>query len=208
MSSLPANLVGRLHLLRKLEQPEWREGTSLPSLNSQSIKLPMTTGSQEGESEAEASASQYHRAMPDAGVERSPSTDAVVTSIEQSEDDPRSPILIQHNVPSLPNSPQGNNSSSSKKKERISTEELKRALRKGKKLATLSGNSTSQLQDQGGRLLDHTQRLGKLMSFVDELAEEISAHTIELEAHSSLLEKQSLALAQLRNDNQTLRARL
>ncbi|KAL0776643.1 hypothetical protein CaCOL14_007930 [Colletotrichum acutatum] len=182
---------------------------ALPWLtNFQPPKPPPVVTSQHEESEASASASRHLQGMSGVESEQASKIGGVAKSAEQLTKLTNS---VHQDVNSLSNRPPTpyssfSSSSSSKSGKRISTKDLRRALHKVKKLDALSGKHTTQLEDQGGQLLAQTQRLDNIERAVGEQVGNSYKFAMELEAHTTFLKKQDLALAQLRKDNQALRA--
>ncbi|KAG7048868.1 hypothetical protein JMJ77_0014497 [Colletotrichum scovillei] len=183
---------------------------ALPPLASfQPPKPPRVVVSQNEESEAAASVSHHLHGIPSIGSEKASRIGGVAKSAEQLTEKTESTNLFHQDDNSLSNrppSPYSSSSSSSKSGKRIATKDLRRALHKVKKLDALSGKHSTQLEDQGGQVLAQTQRLDNIERAVGEQASNSYNFAMELEAHTTFLKKQDLALAQLRNDNQALRA--
>ncbi|KAK1518904.1 uncharacterized protein CCOS01_11724 [Colletotrichum costaricense] len=183
---------------------------ALPPLASfQPPKPPRVVTSQNEESEAAASASHHFQGIPSVGPEKASRIGGVAKSVEQLTKKTESANLVHQDVNSLSNrspSPYSSPSSTSNSGKLISTKDLRRALHKVKKLGVLSGKHSTQLEDQGGQLLAQTQRLDNIERAVGEQVSNSYNFAMELEAHTTFLKKQDLALAQLRNDNQALRA--
>ncbi|EXF81681.1 hypothetical protein CFIO01_08017 [Colletotrichum fioriniae PJ7] len=170
-------------------------------------KPPRVIASQKKESETAVSASRHPQDIPDTGPEQASRIDGVAKPAEQLTKKTKSTNSVLQDADSLSNGlPSPYSSSSSKGEKRISTKDLRRALHKVKKLDALSGNHATQLEDQGGQLLAQTQRLDNIDRAVGEQVGNSYQFAMELEAHTTFLKKQDLALAQLRNDNQALQA--
>ncbi|KXH63054.1 hypothetical protein CSAL01_10570 [Colletotrichum salicis] len=169
---------------------------------------PRVIASQNGESAAKSSVDLCLQGMPDTEPEQASKIDGIAKSAEQLTNETKSTKSINQDVKLLSNKPQSPSSSSSKSGKRVSTKDLRRGLHKVKKLAALSGNHTTQLQDQGGQLLAQTQKLDNLERAAGDQANNIYKLAMELEAHAAFLKKQNSTMAQLRNDNQALRTSL
>ncbi|KXH43840.1 hypothetical protein CSIM01_11996 [Colletotrichum simmondsii] len=183
---------------------------ALPPLTTfQPPNPPRVVTSQNDDSEAAESASRHLQGISSAGTEKVSSLGGVANSAQQLTKKTESTNFVHQDVNSLSNrppSPYSSFPSSSKSGKRISTKDLRRALHKVKKLDALSGTHSTQLEDQGGQLLAQTQRLDNIERAVGEQVSNSYNFAMELEAHTTFLKKQDLALAQLRNDNQALRA--